>query len=396
MQFGVPDAVQSTVDANLHRMPRSAMAPFFTTRRICLYEPIIKPKLENISTRLERLKCSGQVAEMRLLLWYMATDIITEIAFPEGLGLLAAPELNPSHRAFQSSGQRKLQYFKHFPFLWTILHKMPPKWLIKLVPEAQPTIEWERRNKAHLTQLISQHIQVKPPQGTTILHQLLKSDLPAPEKSHSRIWQESASLVGAGVETVSNAICVTLVYLHLNPSCLSSLKNELQAAIPNPAQIPSYTELARLPYLSAVVNEGLRKAVGISHRFIRVVPDGAIAYGTYILPPGTAVSMSTIVMHSRSDVFPNPDAFIPERWLEAENRDGEKADRRLLMTFGKGPRMCLGQNLALAEITTVLATLVVRFELELFETGLRDVDVMHDSLLPMPWAGSKGVRFKVN
>ena len=392
MQFGVPDAVQSTIDADVHRIRRSAMAPFFTTRSIASSELTIGSRLENISARLERFKHSGEVVEMRLLLWYMATDIITTLAFPEGVGLLSPLELNPSYKTFQSGGQRKLLYFKHFPFLWKILHGMPPEWLIKLAPEAGPAMELEERNKRHLTQLISQYGHGKLPPGSTMLHQLLSSDLPPTEKTHSRIWQESASLVGAGVETISNAICVILVHLHLNPPCLSCVKSKLNAAIPNPAQIPPYSDLVRLPYLSAVVNEGLRKAIGFSHHFIRVAPDAAIQYGAYTLPPGTAISMSTIVMHSQPEIFPKPDAFIPERWLEG-NDGGNKADRKLLLTFGKGPRMCLGQNLALAEITTVLAR---RFDLELFGTGLVDVDVKHDSLLPMPWVGSKGVRFKVH
>lgn len=52
------------------------------------------------------------------------------------------------------------------------------------------------------------------------------------------------------------------------------------------------------------------------------------------------------LLNRHPDIFPDPDAFRPERWLEADAR-GERLDR-FLVTFSKGTRMCLGIKYAAA------------------------------------------------
>jgi cytochrome P450 len=77
-----------------------------------------------------------------------------------------------------------------------------------------------------------------------------------------------------------------------------------------------------------------------------------------------------------SEIYTDPGSFRPERWLDAESR--EKLDRYYI-AFGRGPRSCVGINLAYAELYTVLATIVRRFPtLSLFETEPEDVEAVHD------------------
>ena len=65
------------------------------------------------------------------------------------------------------------------------------------------------------------------------------------------------------------------------------------------------------------------------------------------------------------------------------------------MTFGKGTRTCLGQNLALCEIHLALAALVRNFNFELWETDDRDVQFERDLFVPSARLGSLGVRANV-
>lgn len=108
----------------------------------------------------------------------------------------------------------------------------------------------------------------------TVFHELLKSNLPQRERTHSRLWQEGQTVVGAGAE-LPNALAVTTYHMLANPEKLARLKAELEKAIPDPNISVNWKELERLPYLvcespldlahslstfnkSAVIAEGLR------------------------------------------------------------------------------------------------------------------------------------------
>jgi cytochrome P450 len=81
--------------------------------------------------------------------------------------------------------------------------------------------------------------------------------------------------------------------------------------------------------------------------------------GSWLLPEGTVVAVSIYLMHHDPDVFPDPDRFLPDRFL------GEQPSRAYsFIAFGGGTRRCLGGRLALLEIRTLLAQLLMRFALE--------------------------------
>ena len=127
-----------------------------------------------------------------------------------------------------------------------------------------------------------------------------------------------------------------------NPDKLRKLKDELAAALPDPNTVPSSVELERLPYLSAVIQEGLRLHPPGTARLQRICPDAALVYRDrsmnkdWSIPAGTAVSMDVRTMNMNSIIFPEPNDFLPDRWINNPGLD------KHLMTFGKGARMCVG------------------------------------------------------
>ena len=127
-----------------------------------------------------------------------------------------------------------------------------------------------------------------------------------------------------------------------NPDKLRKLKDELAVALPDPNTVPSSVELERLPYLSAVIQEGLRLHAPGTTRLVRICPDAAMVYRDrsmkkdWSIPAGTAVSMDVRTMNMNSTIFLAPDDFLPERWINNPGLD------KHLMTFSKGARMCVG------------------------------------------------------
>jgi len=84
----------------------------------------------------------------------------------------------------------------------------------------------------------------------------------------------------------------------------------------------------------------------------------------YALPPGTIVSTQAWSMHRDASVFPSPDTFLPDRWLNAEGLEAEELGRmsQHMMPFGTGSRVCGGQNLAQIMLKVAVAAVARNFD----------------------------------
>jgi cytochrome P450 len=99
--------------------------------------------------------------------------------------------------------------------------------------------------------------------------------------------------------------------------------------------------------------------------------------------------MTSVLIHLNPTIFPNPNDFIPERWVENPRLS------RYLVSFSKGSRQCLGMNLAYAEIYLCLANLFYYFpDMKLYDTTKRDVEIQADNY--MPKASGRGVKVMLN
>src|SRR3712207_5746674 len=115
-----------------------------------------------------------------------------------------------------------------------------------------------------------------------------------------------------------------------------------------------------LPWTRAVVDEALRlfpPAWAISRRALR--PD---VVGGRAVPAGTLAIISPWVLHRRSDAWPDPHAFRPERFLDAGAATGR--GRSGYLPFGQGPRLCIGREFALGEMVLVLDRLLAAYRVE--------------------------------
>jgi cytochrome P450 family 110 len=86
-------------------------------------------------------------------------------------------------------------------------------------------------------------------------------------------------------------------------------------------------------------------------------------FGGYELPAGMTVAAATSLVHRREDIYPNPTAFEPERFLVRKPKPHE------YLPFGGGNRRCIGAAFAHYEACVALATILREFELELVEPG---------------------------
>ena len=175
------------------------------------------------------------------------------------------------------------------------------------------------------------------------------------------------------VQTTANTLTHTAYRIMRSPEILEKLQAELDAAYPSADEPMSQVKLESLPYLTAVIHEGLRISIGVSTRLPRTVPSEGFVYDKYHLPRGTQVGMSSLSMLTDPEIYPSPEFFQPDRWL-GPNKPPEK----YFVPFSKGSRQCLGMNLAWCELYITIAVMFRRFNFEIIDTEDKDMTVTHD------------------
>lgn len=209
--------------------------------------------------------------------------------------------------------------------------------------------------------------------------------LPPQEKTLARLGEECSILLIAGSETPAKAPAIIFFHLMTSPLKLQRLRDELRTIMPDSVELPSQAKLEKLPYLSAIVHEGLRLHSGIVARSQRIATH-PLQYREWTIPAGTPLSCISAFIHYDPNIFPEPRAFRPERWLinTSKGEHINQALKRHFVPFGRGTRNCLGYNLAYAMLYLSIAGVAGCYDMEPFQTSSEDVDLERDWVIPQP------------
>ncbi|KAL6705802.1 hypothetical protein ACN47E_006440 [Coniothyrium glycines] len=193
------------------------------------------------------------------------------------------------------------------------------------------------------------------------------------------LFQETFEQIIAGSDTTAAAIRATLLYIISHPRVYKKLQAEIDEEVKSGSfdeNIITDARSRQLPYLSAVIREGMRVHPPVANLFSRVAPDTGdvvVVDGREVfIPGGTLVGYSAWSMHRNNRALYGSDAhvFRPERWL-LDTQDAQQAELLAKMTrtndmiFGNGRWVCLGRNVALIEIHKVVFELLRHFDLAL-------------------------------
>ena len=142
----------------------------------------------------------------------------------------------------------------------------------------------------------------------------------------------------AGSETTATALCGITYFLCRNSRAYEKLTHEIRSEFSEFNHI-SDRSTKNLPYLGAVIDEGLRLYPPIAVGLPRVSPGGETVHG-HSLPKGIIVSVNTWVAGNVEANFHDASSFIPERWLDPKNQDDKASSQPFLL----GSRVCLGRK----------------------------------------------------
>ncbi|KAF2462397.1 cytochrome P450 [Lineolata rhizophorae] len=379
--FGHQDqAFFTTADHDLHKLRRGAVERYFNPANVKKVEALLREKVEIVCQRFTEEGAKGEGVPIKLGMTCLATDIISAYAMGKSYNYLYTDDFFPEWHDIWSNVGRISVLFKPWPWLFNIVDNIP-EWCAKRIDKGMAASASTKREAREMIL----HIKDQRDKGIwkrgehpTVFHEALNSDLPETEKTADRLQGDGMVIIGAATETMAAVLATTIVHIIANPDVMAKLKAELKEAMPDPYDLAPLTELEKLPYLTGVNREGLRTGFGVVTRLQRI-SEAPLQFQEWSIPAGTPVSMSSSMMHTDPTIFPNPEKFDPERWA-----DPEESARlyKYMVSFSKGPRQCLGINLAYAELYLTIAALFRRFDMELCDTTEDDVELAADWFVP--------------
>ena len=148
-----------------------------------------------------------------------------------------------------------------------------------------------------------------------------------------------------------------MLHVVTNPSIYNKLVDEILTAVREhdlPSPVPD-AAAKKLPYLQAVIKEGLRIWPPITGLMSKIVPPEGDNFRGMNLPAGTVIGYSAFGLSRNKEVWgEDADFFRPERWLEGTKDEIRAKEAAVDLVFGHGKWLCLGKNVAYIELNKVI------------------------------------------
>eukprot|EP00102_Acyrthosiphon_pisum_P012478 XP_008181647.2 PREDICTED: cytochrome P450 4C1 [Acyrthosiphon pisum] len=173
------------------------------------------------------------------------------------------------------------------------------------------------------------------------------------QMSDRDIREEVDTFLFEGHDTSSIAMTMILVLLGMHPEIQDRARDELRSIFGYSTRDATMEDLNAMKYLEAVIKESLRMYPSVP-AFTREL-DKPLQLNKYIIPPMTTITVYPFILHRNEDIYPDAEEFIPERFLDEENK------AKFIfgyLPFSAGARNCIGQKYAMNQMKIVVSTIL--------------------------------------
>ena len=343
-------------DEKIHGAQRKLVSRAYSMDSLKQLEPYVDDAVRVFLGHMQDMK--DQSIDMGNWLQLFAFDVIGEVTFSQSFG-------------FMKNGQDDgtFKSIKDAVHSGSWLGQVPQ--IFRIHDRLQPYIgNYFAINNRHgtLWNVTANAVNSRKERGSDrkdILSKLFSAhdEKPGEFDSNAVISVASANVV-AGSDTTAISLRSIIYHLSKNPRCKEKLLDEIdslraQGKLSDPV---SLSEADSMPYLQAVMHEALRLHPAVAPQLPRVVPQGGIEIAGHFIPEGTIAGTSAWIIHRNQDIYgKDVEVFRPERWLEDDISD----KKRFFFTFGGGSRLCLGKNISWMEMSKLIPTLFMHFDVEL-------------------------------
>ncbi len=349
-------------EGNFHRRQRKLMAPLFQPRHIVHYVDIIVLHGELIAQEW----AEKAVIDLNQQMINLTMSIIGKMLFDIDM-LKETDELGAAMATGFEHTVRKISS----PFM------LPDNWPTpynRRVRDATNFLE------NRILQMIEERRSLREQQQSTserfdLLSVLLDAqDEDGSHMSDRQILDECIILLGAGHETTAAALSWTWYFLCQYPEEYEKVQQEVQQVLQG--RRATFNDLAHLPLCLQAFKEAMRLYPPAPGIFREALHDTTI--DGYQVPVGASILISPYTLHRRPEIFPEPEVFDPDRFTPEREK---QLPRHAYLPFGAGPRICIGNHLALMEGQLLIATLVQRATFALVPGQHIEPDSVHNLAL---------------
>ncbi|KAF3010136.1 hypothetical protein E8E14_004761 [Neopestalotiopsis sp. 37M] len=360
------DSVLSMRDDRLHARMRAKLMPGYAGRTVEGVEQMVDKHVAQlvdiVSTRY--VTTPGETyrpCDLSLLAQYLTIDVITSFAFQESF---ACMERDADFHGYLESVGKSVKYLLSFSCFPVAGYLMGFAALDNIFPEGGffPKV-FEMAHRQVGKRYGQEEHELR--ERNDVLGTWVAAGLKPKELENEVVGQ-----LVAGGETTSTGIRAALLYLMTSPGAYLALQREVDEALRLgrvTTTPPAEAEVARLPYLQAVVKETLRLFTPAAF-FPKSSPNDQTLCG-FKIPANVAVEPAYKPALQNKEIYGQDAAFFrPERWIEAEGAQLTLMEETNRFVFGGPSRWeCLGKGLAFMQMHKVLFEMFRHFDLRLVD-----------------------------
>ncbi|KAF2827408.1 cytochrome P450 monooxygenase-like protein [Ophiobolus disseminans] len=386
-------AAFSTVNHDLHRARRTPFNKFFSRQQMLKLEGEVFDFAQKTTEKM--LASAGKGAfNVKEAFNCFTGDVISQYAFGEPMGFVAQETWEPNLTTWMGSFTRSAYMMRH--------NTLARKIAVVLPFMADYLGEDVRAIMKVMNVTVPGYITaaLKNPENGHVFMEVMSGSKTLTKEDRYRFDGEGFMFLVAGTETTAAILTIFTYWMLAKPEIYKRLMSELSGLTPETVK---WIELEKRPYLWGILQECLRMVPGVSQRSARIAREEDLHYRSedgesdWVIPRGTPIGMTSMINHWNTKLFPEPDEFLPERWLTEEGRPNVQLQKKLI-AFGKGSRGCIGENLAYCELYIMCA--LMAFEIipraRLVDTTLEDVAYDHDLIVVQSKRGALSVKIGID
>ncbi len=295
------DNLITTNDVKFHARVRTLLSNSFTEDSLHTQHSLIHGHADMLVTKLKTLAMEpqnmnkGALVNMTDWLNFFTMDVIGDLAFGEPFGCLKTGEYHTWVRTLFNylKGMSLAAAPRYYPSVEFLFMKLIPK----------SVIEGQRQHTQYANKMINRRLDLKTDRPD-FMTPFMKNNVNFEHMSRDEILSTFNFIIVGGSETTATTLTGIFNHLSRNEHILHRLSAEIRAKFQREADI-TIDAIRDLPYLEAVLNEGLRMCNPIPGGLPRVVPEGGDTYAGVYLPGGVSnTSSQYVVVQTQKEELP--------------------------------------------------------------------------------------------
>ncbi|KAL9002008.1 MAG: hypothetical protein Q9188_005048 [Gyalolechia gomerana] len=318
-----------------HARMRKVINQAFSEQALRDQEPRIQSHVQSLMHQVAaQARRNGGTVDLNEWYNFAAFDIIADAALGEPFNTLEEPTYRPWINMIGKT-------WKAITLASAVKSIVPPVYLLRRLIPTGAFLQKE----VNKFDLVLDRVKQRIAAGTDridLLSRVLRYNDRKEKMTDLEIISNATLFVAAGTETVTTVLSALTYLVTRDSRVMTKLAAEIRDRFPE-EELITIQSISQLEYLTACIREAFRRFPPIPEGLPRIVPpEGEWISGRWI-PGNTFVQVSTLATCLSSSNFRDPEAFVPERWLD--NHAHFREDKRQAsQPFSLGPRNCVGQK----------------------------------------------------